>query len=219
MEKSDGDSARSPLAEPSDEELVERAREGSIHAFEVLVRRYQPRIRGFLEKQLGNSEDAEDVTQRTFLQVYSGLDRFKPGHQFRAWLFTIARRRGIDFLRQLGTRQKMEQQFRDEQLPDSGPNPRTVVGGMETVDELWLWISDRLDARSREILWLKIQEELEIKEIAKIVKLTQTHVKVLLHRARKTLVEAFSRTVSHPGTPSVAQGQKTKAHFLSTLIL
>lgn len=219
MEKDVENSPRSSLPESSDEELVGKAREGSIHAFEMLVRRYQPRVRGFLEKQLGNCEDAEDVTQWTFLQVYSNLDRFKAGRRFRPWLFTIARRRGIDFLRQKGTRQKMEQQLRDEQSPEPGPSPRTLVGGIETVDELWIWISDHLEPRSREILWLRIQEELDLKEIARIVKLSRTHVKVLLHRARKSLIEAFSRTAPRSSSRKVHQGHETNAHFLSCLIL
>lgn len=198
----------------SDEDLLARCQQGSIHAFEMLLQRYQPRVLRFLEKQLGNREDAKDVTQRTFLQVHASLERFKLGHRFSPWLFTIARRQGIDFMRQLGSRRRVQEELVAEPGPDAGPDPHQVLGQREDVDAIWRWIWANLDKRSAEILWLRIQEELELPEIAKVMKLTRTHVKVLLHRARKSLLRTFSQESPEHFNKATGTARKAVSQFL-----
>jgi RNA polymerase sigma-70 factor (ECF subfamily) len=170
-----------------DEDLVGLCQEGDLSAFEELVKRYQPRILAFLQKQVGLREDAEDITQRTFLQVYQSLSRFHPDHRFSSWIFTIARRQGIDFLRQAGSRRKTQNRLEAEPSPDNASDPSVLLKQKENLDQIWRWISKTLDARSSEILWLSIQEGLTVAEIARVMKLTRGHVKVLLFRARRQL--------------------------------
>ena len=173
----------------SDEELLAKCQEGSTRAFEALLHRYQPRVLRFVERQIGNLEDARDVTQRTFLQVHGSLSRFRPGNQFPPWLFTIARRQGIDFLRQAGSRRRVHEQRVAEPKPDREADPQKLLSQQEDVDAIWHWIRTNLDERSAEILWLRIQEDLDLSEIAKVTTLSKTNVKVLLHRARKSLLK------------------------------
>jgi len=175
----------------SDEELLAKCQEGSTRAFEALLHRYQPRVLRFVERQIGNLEDARDVTQRTFLQVHGSLSRFRPGNQFPPWLFTIARRQGIDFLRQAGSRRRVHEQLVAEPKPDREADPQKLLSQQEEVDAIWHWVRTNLDGRSAEILWLRIQEDLDLCEIAKVTKLSQSNVKVLLHRARKSLLKTF----------------------------
>lgn len=179
--------------EETDEELVALANQGSLRAFETLVKRYQPRILGFLEKQLGSREDAEDVTQRTFVQAYQSLARFGSGYHFSPWLFTIARRQGIDFLRQAGSRRRTKERLCAEPPPNLPEDPAKLLGERENIDQIWNWIWSQLDARSSEILWLRIHEDYDLAEIARVMGLGRSHVKVLLHRARKTLCKSFVR--------------------------
>ena len=185
--------------EESDEDLVARCQQGSDHAFEALVRRYQPRIIRFLETRLNNRQDAEDATQQTFLQAHGGIGRFKSGHRFAPWLFTIARRQGIDTLRRSGSRRRLAEKLRAEPPPGAAVDPSKLLGQQEDVDALWHWIRTQLDSRSCEILWLRIQEDMDLAEIAAIMKLTRTHVKVLLHRARKSLCETLLSSATEPG--------------------
>jgi RNA polymerase sigma-70 factor (ECF subfamily) len=201
--------------EESDEDLVASCQQGSLHAFETLVRQYQPRILRFLEKHLGNRQDAEDVTQRTFLQAHRCLGRFRSGSRFAPWLFTIARRQGIDFLRHAGSRRKLQEQLLAEPPPEAGADPSTLLGQREGVDELWRQIWSRLDSRSCEILWLRIQEEMELPEIAKVMKLSRTHVKVLLHRARKSLLKTFPSHSSESPANSAGARPEPASHPLS----
>lgn len=173
--------------EKADEDLVALCRGGDLAAFEALVKRYQPRILAFLLKQVGRREDAEDVTQRTFISAYQSLARFDSSQRFAPWLFTIARRQGVDFLRQSGSRRKKQDRLEAEPEPSSAPDPAVLLRQKENLDELWRWISEHLDDRSREILWLSVQEGLTTAEIARVMKLTTGHVKVLLFRTRQKL--------------------------------
>jgi len=174
----------------SDEELVAQCQEGSTRAFETLLYRYQPRVLRFIERQIGDLVDARDVTQRTFLQVHDSLSRFRSGNRFSPWLFTIARRQGIDFLRQAGSRRRVHEQLVAEPSPDGEADPHKKLTQQEEVEAIWHWIRINLDERSAEILWLRIQENLDFSEIAKVTKLTKSNVKVLLHRARKSLLKS-----------------------------
>ena len=177
--------------EDSDEELVAQSRAGSTAAFEALVRRYQPRLLRFLEKQVGDREDARDITQRSLLQAYAGLARFKPGRPFAPWLFHIARCEGIDYLRHIRARRSLHERFSEEDARQPDSNPAARLDEEERVGERWRWIRSHLDARSFEILWLHIQEEMEIRDIARVVGLTSGHVKVLLFRSRSYLRRHF----------------------------
>ncbi len=72
-----------------------------------------------------------------------------------------------------------------------------MLSQQEDVDAIWHWIRTNLDERSAEILWLRIQEDLNLSEIAKVTTLSKTNVKVLLHRARKSLLKGAPTAQIH----------------------
>ena len=74
----------SPLAA-----LVERAKEGDGRAFDRLMVETQERVVGLAWRLLGSHEDARDASQEVYLRVYRHLGRFRPGHDFHAWLYRI----------------------------------------------------------------------------------------------------------------------------------
>ncbi len=199
----------------ADEDLVAQCQKGSTRAFETLLHRYQPRVLRFVERQIGNLEDAKDVTQRTFLQVHGSLSRFQSGSRFAPWLFTIARRQGIDFLRQAGSRRRVHEQLVTEPKPEGETDPQKSLSQQEEVDAIWQWIRTNLDERSAEILWLRIQEDLELSEVAKVTNLSQSNVKVLLHRARKSLL----KTYPGEGVTPTTNNSVTPARVASQLII
>src|ERR1051326_7319098 len=87
-------------ADRSDDELVQEARMGAAWASELLADRYRERIHAYAWGMLRHAEDAEDVTQETFVRAFCGLGSYRMRNGFRAWLFRIAtnlcqdRRRG-----------------------------------------------------------------------------------------------------------------------------
>lgn len=74
----------------TDQQLIDRFRQGDVQAFNVLVWRWQRPIYNFVLRFLGNEEDARDVTQKTFLRAFQNLKRLKNTGRFRSWLYQIA---------------------------------------------------------------------------------------------------------------------------------
>lgn len=73
-----------------DGELMARLRNGEDRALDVLMDKWQTRLRGFAYRYLHNQEDACDVAEETFVRVYSHRANFRPGAKFSTWMFSIA---------------------------------------------------------------------------------------------------------------------------------
>lgn len=186
------------VEETTDIELVRQWRTGSMGAFEALVRRYQPRVLAFLEPRLGNREDAKDVTQAAFLKLYRSLDRYRDRYPFSSWVFLIARRQAIDFHRRSGSRRRMQERLQTEaETPVAGsPGPDETLDRQERSETIWHWVRHHLSEQAFTVLWLSVQEEMSDVETARVMRLRPTHVRVILHRARKKLISI--RASRHP---------------------
>jgi RNA polymerase sigma factor (sigma-70 family) len=92
---------RDDVADPhSDVELVKAARDGDMHAYDQLVRRYQERVYATVYHMTSNHEDANDLAQDTFIKAYSALKSFKGDSSFYTWVYRIAVNKTINFLKQ-----------------------------------------------------------------------------------------------------------------------
>ena len=78
------------MAQPTDRELVDKARTGDSNAFGLLVRRYQKRIFRLAFHLLRSGAEAEDVTQETFVRAYQAIGRFDGRSEPFTWLYRIA---------------------------------------------------------------------------------------------------------------------------------
>ena len=85
--------------EYSDYDLIRGIKSGDGDALELLVRRWYPRIFGYVQKTLGNEQDAYDITQEIFLSVVQNIKAIYPWSRFKSWIFTIAHNKCLDFLR------------------------------------------------------------------------------------------------------------------------
>lgn len=85
--------------EPSDQELVARARQQDREAYNELVRRNYHRIYALLYNMTSNKEDAEDLLQDVFVRAYAALKKFKGDASFYTWIYRIAVNRAITFLK------------------------------------------------------------------------------------------------------------------------
>jgi RNA polymerase sigma factor (sigma-70 family) len=79
--------------------LVQRAQEGDYPAFDNLIRRYQERIYATIYHMTSNHEDANDLTQETFIKAYKALKNFKGDSSFFTWVYRIAVNKTINFLK------------------------------------------------------------------------------------------------------------------------
>jgi RNA polymerase sigma-70 factor (ECF subfamily) len=122
------DARRDATTDDSDGALIERAQQGDLDAFNLLVDRYQRAVYNVSLRYLRSPELAEDVTQDAFLRAYRALDTFRndQGHGFRAWLLRIASNRALDTLR---AQQRRGSDSLDARMDedDSGWEPEDVT--------------------------------------------------------------------------------------------
>lgn len=87
------------VVDPSDHDLVARARARDMLAYDELIRRYQRKIYQLVYNMTSNREDAEDLTQDVFVKAYSALEHFKGDSSFYTWVYRIAVNRTINYLK------------------------------------------------------------------------------------------------------------------------
>ena len=163
-------------------ELIDRARTGSVDAFEQLVLCHQDRLYQFLLVRANNRADVEDVLQETFVAVFKYLPGYRKKYRFSTWLFTIA-------LRQLGRQRK--QQIESSAFPDSiaslHAGPEQLGIEMEQRSSLWKTARTCLGDAQFTALWLFYVQDMPLVEIGKVMKRPSGWVKVNLMRARRRL--------------------------------
>ena len=167
--------------------LVPLASQGSHEAFNELVDLHLTSLSQYLSKWFGSHHDIEDVAQDVFIKAFKSIRSLKPKAPFRSWLYGIARHTAMDALRKKYREPVFDASLSALPMEDSDlRTPNMNIECREHYQKVWNW-TRVLPARQREILWLKYSEEFSVQEIAQALSLTQVHVKVLLHRARKTL--------------------------------
>ncbi len=170
---------------PELEVLVVRAQHGCQESIEQLVRLHETRIFSFLFRLTSNREDAEDLTQETFVRAIRGLAGFKNSQgRFLPWLFAIARNLAASHYR---SRRLSTTSLDSVPLEASGSPWEAIVNADEN-QALWQRARE-LKPREFEILWLRYAEGFDLAEIGQIMHLNAIFVRVLLHRSRNRLAQ------------------------------
>ncbi len=190
---------------PTDEELVEAFRGGDLAAFDVLVRRWDRKIRGAIHRILGSEDDARDLCQETFLKAYRALGTFKGEARFSSWLYQIAlnlcrdrmRRRRGKTLVSLG---ELEE---DGMGLVNGPGRPTALDLVEAGDLARAVAAAvaALPEEQREIIVLKEYQELTFVEIAEVLGVPLSTVKTRLYRGLGQLRVDLERQGIRRGAP------------------
>ncbi len=165
-------------------------------AFEELVRRYEHRVYGFALRSTGSPADAAELTQDVFVKVYQAISAYDPSREFGPWLFTIARRKVID--RHRASRPELAEMPELLQADD----PAEQLARREEGSLLWQLARRQLSCDQFHALWLRYVEEMDVREIARVLQKTSPHVKVLLFRARKKLLRHFATQNARTTTTS-----------------
>lgn len=176
-----------------DSELVHAIQSGRNDLFARLVERYQGALYNFGLKMCGESRDAEDMVQDTFLNVFKYLKGFRHETRFRNWLYRIAssaclkKRRKSKFApeRELSLEDFMPEDAAqaDQSVPAWASLPLDRVLNEELHRTLKRAILE-LPEKYRMVLVLRDVEGFSTEESAQILKLTPANIKVRLHRAR-----------------------------------
>ena len=181
----------------SDEQLVDACLSGEIAAFDILVDRWQRKIRGAVYRVVRSEEEAQDICQEAFLKAFRGLNSFKREARFSSWLYQIAINLSRDRLRRRKTRNWVSLDDLDEASPAG--SPRAPAEGGERWVEV-LEVRERvasavaaLPEEQREAVILKEYQGLTFPEIAEIQGVPISTVKTRLYRGLSVLRERLVR--------------------------
>jgi len=183
--------------DPTDVELVRAYRNGDVHAFEELHRRYVASIYRLVRRKLGDALLAEDIAQETFMKALRMMDRVDDSFNFGGWVHTVARNLCFDELRRRQRDLRADSADDDDTdllagLPSTarGFDPVQVQESNEMRRQVWA-VAQRLPEKYRLVLTLRELQDLSYRQIARSLKMSESAVETLLYRARLRFKEEF----------------------------
>lgn len=169
------------MEEKTDKELYKEFLLGNKKSFEEIVIRYKNQIIYFVQKYVKSIDIAEDISQDVFVYLLVKKENYKFEYSLKTYLYTIAKSKALNYIK----REKRIVELDENQFED-----------LEKLEEK-IFKNEKIENLNNSIKCLKLEyqnaiyladiEELSYKEIAHILKKSDSNVKVLIHRARKAL--------------------------------
>lgn len=167
-----------------DEKLYKEFLNGSKEAFDLIVKKYREELIFFIQRYVRDKDVAEDLSQDAFVYVLVNRTEYDFKYSLRTYLYTIARCRAINYLNKI-KREVMLEESEMEEIKDDFEIEDNIIKE-ENKKEIMEAIYN-LKEEYKTIIILKDFENFSYKEICKILDKSMPQVKVLLHRARKSL--------------------------------
>ena len=177
-----------------EQELVRKAAEGDTEAFEKLMLRYQKPIYNLALRTVGNAEDACDLAQEAFLRAWRSLGNVRSEDAFSTWLYRTTMNLCIDHLRASKRRKTVSLVMEDDgeeqtfDMPDTKPLPEEQVFA-KADREAVRRAMDSLPIEHRQVLTLRILNDLPYEQIAEILQVPEGTIKSRIYRARTALAK------------------------------
>ena len=187
--------------------LMERAKTGDGSAFDEMTRRYSEKAYSVAYQMLASHDDARDLVQDAFLEVFRTLERFNTQYRFSTWLYRIlinkcinyrkreARRRMYSFSDYGGRNGGAGKQFLVSNLPSSEKTPHEVLENAELKRSIMSAL-DTLSERHRTVVVLFDLEGLSHRQIAEILQCPEGTVMSRLHHGRLKLKRVLSKRLA-----------------------
>jgi RNA polymerase sigma-70 factor (ECF subfamily) len=175
-----------------DQPLVQAALRGDLHAFERLVERHRDVVFRVAARLVGSDEEAEDVTQDTFLRAFHRLDRYRGEAAFRSWLLRIAHNTAVTYVtrKRAPSHSPLDALAEDVAAAEQRGGPAEQLERRERLTRLDTKIKG-LSPGHRAVLVLRDIEGLSYDEIARVTDAPIGTVKARLHRARDEFVDVL----------------------------
>ena len=179
-----GDAGRAGMK--SDEELMAAYVGGDSSAFATLFQRYAPILMRVMRRQMRVQEDANELVQQTFLQLHRARKDFQQGRRLRPWLMTIAYNLKREHFRRKKRRPEAPLEYEPEAAPESRhplerkADRERLRAALETVPE-----------GQREVIEMHWFEDISFPDVAQMLGLSVSAVKVRAHRGYKQLRRAL----------------------------
>ena len=189
---------RFTLTKLPDSTVVQRVLDGEKELFEILLRRYNQRLFRVIRSYVHSEDDVRDIMQDAYVKAYTKLYQFNNQSSFSTWLIRIAINEALQQIRKnkrilvnYGKTERLENVFN---LPDTNqmnPEKQTITTETRILVEQAV---DRLPEKYRVVFMLHQVEGLSNPEIAECLKLTDSNVKVRLHRAKSLLKDEIFKS-------------------------
>jgi RNA polymerase sigma factor (sigma-70 family) len=187
----------------ADAELLAQLQQGSEAAFRTLVARYQDRIYRTAFSLLRSAEEAEDVAQEVFVEVYQTVGQFRGTAALSTWLYRLATSRALQHRRRSAAKKRFAfftslLGFDNQVLhdPPDHAHPQALLEGQQELHRLLAHIG-RLPGQQQVAFTLRHEQELSYEEIAAVLNTTPAAVESLLFRARQTLRRHLQAPTRH----------------------
>lgn len=185
-------------------ELIVRARNGNIPAFEELIYRYDKKVLALALKYVKNEDDAKDIYQEVFIRVFKGLKRFQFKSEFSTWLYRIVTNVCLTYKTRSNKREFIsiynennddnENMSKGIEIMDREPVPDRAAASSEIAEHINLAL-ESLSPRQKMIFILKHYEGYKLKEIAEMLHCGEGTIKKYLfdavHKMRTQLADLY----------------------------
>lgn len=168
--------------------IVARVLKGERQEYALLVEEYKNTVFNLAYRMTGNSEDANDLTQETFIRAYQYLWRYDRRRKLFTWIYTIALNIIKTHLRKKRHYKSVEE-INTNLLTDKNPSPEERLIEDQEINTYLL----RLDDELRFLLIMKFQQELSFEEIAEITGKSLSAIKMRIYRGLEKLKELMSK--------------------------
>jgi len=180
------------MAVETDLDLMLRVRDGDAVSFEVLLRRYRLPMVSFFRRMVRDQTLAEDLAQEVFLRVYKSRERYQPNARFTTWLYRIATNLALNAIRD--RRDEMSGVGDDDsdghsilqQFASPLPNAENTLVALERAKIIRQAV-ESLPENQRAAVILHKYQEVDYRQIAGILNVSESAVKSLLFRAYESL--------------------------------
>ncbi len=187
----------------SDAEIMLQVKAGDDSAFEYLVQKYRRPMMNFMFRMAHSSAAAEDLAQEVFLRVYRSRASYEASAKFTTWLYRIATNLAVNHARDtrhdrpentVSLDEPDEESGRTLDLPDRTPSAEAAIVQRERVAAIRQRVQ-ALPERQRIAVVMHKYQQMEYRQIADVLKLSESATKSLLFRAYETLREQLKEFV------------------------
>ncbi|WP_339883166.1 sigma-70 family RNA polymerase sigma factor [Polaribacter vadi] len=183
------------MTSKTDQIYITKVINGDTNAFASLVNTYKNMVFSLVFKMTKNREEAEEISQDTFIKAYKNLSKFKGDSKFSTWLYRIAYHTSLDNLKK---NKNNNNSFEINEITfNQIKATEHILEGIERKERAKMMeiCLHKLPDEERTIIWMFYYDELSLKEITEITSMSESNLKVKLHRARKKLLTIVKENV------------------------
>ncbi len=166
-------------------DLLIQSIEGNQDSYKIFLTELIPILRSFFQKKIQNSNDVDDVIQETLISIHRALHTYDKRIAISKWIYTIAHRRYVDFIRKYSKTQKNKVEL--ETIIEFPANKEIeLIEQYEQSDRIKS-VLNLLNEKEQKIFKMLKVEKFSIKEASKILNLSEGALKVAIHRIYKKI--------------------------------